>query len=65
VEALVPTYLSQTAAPGIQWGHLGALAIWGVIGLVGVIVSFKWEPQADAGSSKSPRRSRRSGRGRA
>ena len=65
VEALVPTYLSQTAAPGIQWGHLGALAIWGVIGLVGVIVSFKWEPQADAGSSKSPRRTRGSGRGRA
>lgn len=64
VEALVPTYLPQTAAPGIQWGHLGALAIWGLIGLAGVIFGFKWEPQADAGAAESQKRSRRSRRGK-
>jgi ABC-2 type transport system permease protein len=34
----------QRSGAGVEWGHLGVVAAWGVAGLVVAIRRFRWEP---------------------
>lgn len=41
---------------GFEWGHLGALAAWGVAGMIVALRTFKWEPSPTAGRRRRARR---------
>jgi ABC-2 type transport system permease protein len=34
----------NASAPGIAWGHLAVLAVWGVGGLIVAVRRFRWSP---------------------
>jgi len=46
-EALLQPFEPGTAAPGIAWGHLGIVALWGVAGLLVAARSFRWTPKGE------------------
>ena len=43
-EAFFPAFTSQGGA-GFEWGHLGIVAAWGVLGLVLAVRFFRWTPR--------------------
>lgn len=45
------------AAPAIDWGRIGFVALWGVAGLFVAVKRFRWEP--NPGGSKTRRRGQR------
>ena len=44
-EALLTAFVPATSGSGIEWQHLGVLALWGVIGLAVAVRSFRWAPR--------------------
>lgn len=46
-QALLEAFKPGTAAPGIAWGHLGIVALWGVVGLVVAARTFRWTPKGE------------------
>lgn len=32
------------APPGVEWGHLAVMALWGIAGLAVAVRTFRWEP---------------------
>jgi ABC-2 type transport system permease protein len=46
-EALLQPFEPGTAAPGIAWGHLGIVALWGVAGLLIAARTFRWTPKGE------------------
>ena len=43
-DAMMELYASGAAA-GVPWTELGVIALWGVIGVVGALCFFSWEPR--------------------
>jgi ABC-2 type transport system permease protein len=43
--ALEHAYNPYVSGPGFEWGHLAALAAWGVFGAVVALRFFSWEPR--------------------
>jgi ABC-2 type transport system permease protein len=43
-EAFYPTFVAPDGGAGIELGHLGILAAWGVAGLVVAAWKFRWSP---------------------
>ena len=46
-EALLAAFVPTTSGSGIELGHLGVLALWGVIGLAAAVRAFRWAPRGD------------------
>lgn len=57
VQAFQAAFNPAVEAPAFQWGELGRVAAWGVLGLLVALRWFRWEP-AVGGSSRRRRRSR-------
>jgi len=47
-EALLTAFDPTTEAPGIAWGHIAVVAIWGVFGLVVALRTFRWTPRGSS-----------------
>ena len=45
-EAFFTAWNPQTTGAGFEWGHLGVVAAWGVVGLILALRFFRWEPRA-------------------
>ena len=45
-EAFFTAWSPLTSGPGFEWGHLGIVALWGAVGLVIAVKTFRWEPRA-------------------
>jgi ABC-2 type transport system permease protein len=45
-EALFTAWSPATTGAGVEWGHLGVVAVWGLAGLAIAIRTFRWEPRA-------------------
>jgi ABC-2 type transport system permease protein len=43
-QALLLAYDPATHGPGIAWGQLAAVAVWGVAGLIVALRRFRWTP---------------------
>ena len=46
-EALLEAFEPTSAAPGIAWGHLGIVALWGVAGALAAVFTFRWTPKGE------------------
>lgn len=46
-QALLHAFEPGSGSPGIEWGHLGIVALWGVAGLVAASLTFRWTPKAE------------------
>lgn len=44
-EALFTAFDPATAGAGFEWGHLGIVALWGVVGLLLAARFFRWAPR--------------------
>jgi ABC-2 type transport system permease protein len=44
-EALLTAFDPTTDAPGIAWGNLAVVAVWGVFGLLVALRTFRWTPR--------------------
>jgi ABC-2 type transport system permease protein len=44
-EALLHAFNPFTTGPGIKWGNLAVLAVWGVVGLAVALRFFRWAPK--------------------
>lgn len=49
VDGLTTAFDPRTTAPGITWGDLGLLALWGLLGLTLALRTFRWTPRHAAG----------------
>ena len=58
--ALESTFNPFVPGSGFQWGHLGVMVLWMVIGVVVAVRFFRWEPKV--GAPAGDRRSRRATR---
>lgn len=47
-EAMLVAWDPDATAPGIAWGHLTVVAVWGVAGLVVAMRFFRWTPRGSA-----------------
>ncbi len=46
-EAFFAAFDPTTTGVGIEWGHLGVVAVWGVAGLLIAARRFRWAPRGD------------------
>ncbi len=44
-QALLAAYNPAVGAPGIEWGHLGVVALWGAAGAAIALRRFSWVPR--------------------
>lgn len=44
-DAFQMAFLPETTPPGIDWGALGFMALWGIVAAVLALRLFKWEPR--------------------
>ena len=44
-EAMQTVYSPSASGCGFDWGHLAVLTAWGVVGVVGALRFFSWEPR--------------------
>ena len=44
-EAFFNAYIPAAGSPGIEWGSLGIVAAWGVVGLLLAVRFFRWTPR--------------------
>jgi len=45
-ECFLTAYNPVTSGAGFEWGHLGILAAWGVVGLLVALRAFRWTPKS-------------------
>lgn len=60
VRAFQDAFHPLVDAPAFEWGHLGVMALWGVIGALAALKFFTWEPRESRAGSRR-RRMRSSG----
>jgi ABC-2 type transport system permease protein len=60
--ALEGTFNPSVHGSGFQWGHLGMLVLWMVVGVVVAVRLFRWEPRVGAPGGGGRRRAGRAGR---
>jgi ABC-2 type transport system permease protein len=60
--ALEGTFNPSVHGSGFQWGHLGMLVLWMVVGVVVAVRFFRWEPRVGAPGGGGRRRAGRAGR---
>ena len=58
VTAFQDAFNPDVAAPGIAWGRLAYVAVWGVVGIVVAVKSFRWEPRPGATTTRRRRAAR-------
>ena len=46
-EALLDAFDPRTTGAGIDWGHLGVVAAWGVAGALIALFTFRWTPKGE------------------
>lgn len=63
VERVQAAFNPTVAAPAVDWGNLGVVALWGLVAVVVAARTFTWEPIA--GDARRARRRRRGGADRA
>ncbi|MEQ8718462.1 MAG: ABC transporter permease [Acidimicrobiales bacterium] len=56
VEAFLAPFDPTSTGSGFEWGDLAVVAVWGVLGAVVAVRSFRWQPTV--GKARSGRRSR-------
>lgn len=53
VSSFQDTFNPSVEAPAIPWGSLAWLTVWGVIGVIGAVRYFSWDPKTGSSRSRS------------